>query len=271
MSYGNDRPIVPVPDSAAGMAWLYQTGRELSGPQVLDLPKNENPDLYAVYNPATGEIKYRTIESPPLCVAVDTPQDLVDVVLDRGTENSRVFVSEQAGVVGLLEPERPRSRIHLALTQTPTYAAISNGVTGSHERLISMLRNELAGEMTGLLPLLRLVKLTKSSDTQAAAQQGSASVSSHVQRQALFGGKEPPEHCEFQFNLFEQLPGTEYTHSVRCTVNVDIDSGKIALLPLAAELTAARLATLTTLTDFLRNGLRERKVAVFRGSLTLPA
>lgn len=266
-----NRVLQSIPDSDDGAKYLLRAGALLAGPRMVELPKCERPDRYAYWNPHDGKITVETASPPALKIIAGSPQDLVDILIDQGHMDTRVFVSLE-GVRAVLHIEERDEQVLLPLTPTDAYAALRSGWRGDQAALINVLRNQFAKlEKTGLLAVARTVRLTKGSDTTMVANHGSASVSAEVQRKALLNGTDLPEYAEFELNLFEELADAQYMHPVRAIFDVDIERAIFSLTPVAAELLVAEVETVRTLAEFIRNGLRGHdeatEIKVFCGTL----
>lgn len=236
--------------------------------QVIRLPECEPSHRWAFWNSTEGALRIYDAEPGPIGFEADSLESLRDILLDIGTEKTRVFAHD-GGVTAVLDVTgNRRDRVTLELKATGAWTALARiGGSGvSQDDLLTTLRTQLHdGDLSGLTALVRTMRFESHNTSEGALAAGAQSLSVDARRKALMGGKDIPDRVEFELSRYEQLATNEWRHTVKCALDVNIDRKLIYVMPLAGELDAIRRKTADAIADWLRKGLSGKDIKVWAG------
>ena len=159
-------------------------------------------------------------------------------------DGSVIWYSREA-VVCLINDETRRDRVTLTLEYSPQMKFFrqleANGTAHTQAQLVLILRTTLAGcaedeAAKTLLPAIRAVKFTKTSEGEAAIDHGRASIGKRLTEQAT-GAVAIPETVVFKIPVFANA--FQFECPVICAVDVDAGKETFRLIPLPLEIERA--------------------------------
>lgn len=250
-----------------GMQYLVELGRR---GELRRMELDEWPQHYAAWwNPVRGQLEFHEAPLGPREYLAYDLGGLARIVVDVGSDKTRVFVGERR-IVAMLEPKDSRERVSMSNDFSAAWQAMCGLVEFQQQAfVVKVLRTSLDGcELTGLLPRVRTLRLEKSSETNSSVHQGVETLSAAARREASSGGQPFPEVAEFLLPVFvSDVPDPALYQRVKVSVEVDLDKGRIALLPIADSHLMAKAAALESQAARLRAGTQESGCKVWIGQV----
>lgn len=276
MAKSTDRsnPLNPRPggnQSDAFVESIAQLAVDATDVETLEIDADPH-HITRVFIPQTGKIETIVAATPPRGHRCDSLDSLAEAVERWRTAAATIFIGEERAVVVLDEKGDRRDTLDMPLTATAALTWLRNQDKARRWYTPTEMLLEARTQLAGNLPadfalLLRSVRLESSRASTQDQGTGYASVSAEAQRKALFNGKEPPEEVILELFCYEQLAADEaYRMKLRLAFEVDVEKGKLTLIPLAGEIETVIRQTRDVIAKQLRTGLVDSSVLILHGA-----
>jgi len=160
--------------------------------------------------------------------------------------------------------------VRMRLNKSDCFDAL-HGKWLNQKQLVQLLQFDLHAATHGnLLPAVRRLQFSKSSETDGRVEQDTESLGKSVTAR-ITGASDIPGQVGISFLAYPNLEseGIDTTVEIPCQVRVDFAEEKLALVPLPGQIEAAMLDSMATIAAAIRSQLEERQVtgaSVFLGS-----
>lgn len=182
-------------------------------------------------------------DRPAHAFAVNSIDDFSKLAKEYGTApETLVFVGNHQVAAVLDANTWKRDTIRMDLTVNPEFAALltlKSGRAFPQKDMITWLRTKLsnASAPTGLVPMLRSIRVSKASDGSAERTTSEESLSKAVKNKVWAGGSEIPDSTAFTLHVYDQKP--EHTATIRCILDFDFGTDSLIIAPMSGDLESA--------------------------------
>jgi hypothetical protein len=217
--------------------YLFQLGQSEKTTKVIPVPGA--PPHRALIQKPDGKCEWQDLEPT---ARAHTASDLSTVIqfAEENKDACRVWISE-ALVCCVLDDETRRDRVTLELERSGQVKILS-GVSGTNfgqRDIILFLRTNFSdcmGPCVGLLNSLRVLKFVNNAGGESTVQQGKVSIGRAIE-QSVTGADSIPEEVTFDVPMY--AAGFTCFESIRLAVDIDTQTQKFKLIPLAGEIDRA--------------------------------
>jgi hypothetical protein len=229
--------------TAEAIEKMQEVVEEARGFQV-EQPAGEPGDVYWLCHPKMEKPERRVCEPAPRKYRTETLEAFIwAIAAFKGDRSVVIFYAHGRFDAVFDEGKTRRERIWMAWQESSAFLKLEQ-LAGARQHLpqkefVNLLRLELYGAVKDeTVHLIRNLEFKKSTEGHARVEQGKESLGQKIEREVSMAGGPVPSEMTLSLPVYDDYPGR--CDEVICGVDVDVESGSFALIPVAGELSKAR-------------------------------
>jgi len=253
--------------TAEALQLLVDISRESSNVETVEIPETER---YALLNRRTGEVAFYPTEPATRNHKIGNVDTAISEARRLKAADLSSVVWCNYGSIVILDDKSRRDRSTLSFGKSSQFKLLETlrkNPQGMQQRnFIRMLRIDLdgcLGAAGNFLSLVRQLKFTAGQDATGTIQHGKESISRSTIAE-LVGADSIPEEVVLTVRVYD-LP-FEPVRSVRCAVEIDVNSATFVLTPFPGQLEDAENAAIGAIREHLTVELDGDKIPVVFGT-----